>query len=566
VSTSVSENTRTTREGAPPDWSPVPERGPGDQPSRLKMLWRGLVAAAVVVVLWLLGHEPAAVVLAVVVVTVSALSATVPRFAGAIERGEAFIQRVAGRGLRFVLLGALQLLIFTPVSLVMRLLRHDPLALGAAPDDPTFWRPAPARPKALHRHLYTYERFPVEGMRRDNLPLPGLRKVLGILILLLAIDVGAGALFDALDGQDDTPRATGSPNSQLLYPGVTAGRDEPWREDLGWDITHAWDGKTYHPYLGWTLDDFESRYVNVRDGVRRSYQQPGLPADAPTVYFFGGSAMFGWFQRDEHTIPSEVARLAEADGIPVRVTNYATPAYVNWQESLQLQALVSAGQAPDVAVFYDGANELVSQFTQGPHDDPETTLSRQIGEQLGDGLTRPPTGRGGLLGFTDAWARVSAVHRVGERLGLLSDPDGPPDDVLVSPWKGNQAENAAARGSYAAAIYDRGVDVVQRLADSYGFEADFFWQPSVYSKEVVGGERRAVGSLGTDAEAWTAATKSARAALPEGTVDLSEVLDDTDDALMYDFVHTNEEGARIVAEAIYERLRPQLREAAGESR
>ena len=36
------------------------------------------------------------------------------------------------------------------------------------------------------------------------------------LVLLLALDVGAGALFDALDGQDDTPRATGSPNSQLL--------------------------------------------------------------------------------------------------------------------------------------------------------------------------------------------------------------------------------------------------------------------------------------------------------------------------------------------------------------
>ena len=100
--------------------------------------------------------------------------------------------------------------------------------------------------------------------------------MLGVLILLLALDVGAGALFDALDGKDDTPRATGSPNSQLLYPGVAAGRDEPWRVDLGWDITHAWDGKAYHPYLGWTLDDFESRYVNVRGGIRRSYQQADL--------------------------------------------------------------------------------------------------------------------------------------------------------------------------------------------------------------------------------------------------------------------------------------------------
>jgi hypothetical protein len=302
----------------------------------------------------------------------------------------------------------------------------------------------------------------------------------------------------------------------------------------------------------------------VHDGIRRSYEPPGAAGDAVSVYFLGGSAMFGWFQRDQHTIPSEFARLAEADGIPVRVVNYATPAYVNWQESLQLQALVSGGHRPDLAVFYDGANELVGQFTQGPHSDPETTLTRQIGDQLGHGLTRPPTGRGGLLGFTDAWARVSVVHRMGERLGVLSDPDGPPDDVLVSPWLGSQTDKADARGRYAVSIYDRGVDVARRLAKSYGFGADFFWQPSVYSKRVVKGEQRAVGSLGTNADGWTKASDAARAALSSSTVDLSTVLDRTTQPLMYDFVHTNELGARIVAQAIYRRMRPQLLEAARE--
>jgi lysophospholipase L1-like esterase len=540
----------------------VPERRGGGEPSRLKIAWRALAAGAVVAVLWLIGHEPAAIVLLTVLVTVTVLSATVPAAARVIDRGEGAIQRVAGTGLRFVLLGAMQLLVFTPVSLVMRLLRFDPLALGGSPEDTTFWRPAPARPRALHRHLYTYERFPVEGVRRDTLPFPTVRKVLAVLILLLALDVAAGSLFDALDGKDDTPRATGSRTSQLLYPDAAAGRAEPWRNDLGWEITHVWDAKRYHPYLGWTLSDFRGRYVHVKDGVRRSYQ-PAVSGDPVEIYFLGGSATFGWFQRDEHTIPSEVARLAEADGIPVRVVNYATPAYVNWQESLQLQDLVTSGRKPDIAVFYDGANELVSQFTQGLHTDIETTLSRQIGDELGQGLTRPPTGSGGVRGFTDAWARVSAVHRVGERLGLLSDPDRPPDEVLVSPWLGNQADRADTRGRYAAAIYSRGVEVVRRIAASYGFDADFFWQPTVFTKRVVKGEEFAATGLGTDAGAWRAAAKAARESLPSGTVDLSEALSRTDKPLMYDFVHTNELGARIVAEAIYRRLKPQLEEAAG---
>jgi hypothetical protein len=562
VSTSVTDETRDAREDQPPDWSPVPEHGPSRHP-RLKIAWRWLAAAAVVVLLWLLGHEPAAVVLAVVITSVTLLSATVPAVARVVDRGEHAIQSVAGRGLRFVLLGLMQLLIFTPVSLVMRLARFDPLALGGSPEDSTFWRPAPARPRALHRHLYTYERMPVEGVRRDTLPFPTLRKVLAVLILLLVLDVAAGSLFDALDGQEDTPRATGSPNSQLLAPDSAAGRDEPWREDLGWQITHAWDGKYYDPYLGWVLADFKSSYVNVKDGIRRSYEPATAGRDPVEIYFLGGSAMFGWFQRDMHTIPSEVARLAEADGIPVRVVNYATPAYVNWQESLKLQDLITSGHQPDVAVFYDGANELVSQFSQGPHDDLRSTLSRQIGGQLGQGLTRPPSGRGGLFGFTDAWARVSAVHRVGERLGLVSDPDGPPDDVLVSPWLGNQAENADARGRYAASIYKRGIDVVRPLADSYGFRANFFWQPTAFSKRLVKGEDFALRAVGTDPDAWRAATRAARESLPPGTVDLSTAWDSTDQAVMYDFVHSNELGARVAAEAIYRRLKPQLEEAAG---
>ena len=40
------------------------------------------------------------------------------------------------------------------------------------------------------------------------------------------------------------------------------------------------------------------------------------------------------------------------------------------------------------------------------------------------------------------------------------------------------------------------------------------------------------------------------------------MLDGTSQPLMYDFVHTNELGARIVAQAMYRRLRPQLLEAA----
>jgi hypothetical protein len=110
----------------------------------------------------------------------------------------------------------------------------------------------------------------------------------------------------------------------------------------------------------------------------------------------------------------------------------------------------------------------------------------------------------------------------------------------------------------------RGVDVVRALADSYGFRADFFWQPTVYSKRIVEGEDFALRAVGTDPAAWQAATGAARESLPPETIDLSTAWDGTDKPVMYDFVHSNELGARVAAQAIYRRLRPQLLEAAGQ--
>ena len=95
------------------------------------------------------------------------------------------------------------------------------------------------------------------------------------------------------------------------------------------------------------------------------------------------------------------------------------------------------------------------------------------------------------------------------------------------------------------------------------FKADFFWQPTAFSKRLVDGEDFALRAVATDPDAWREATRTARAGLPPETVDLSTVWDRTDKPVMYDFVHSNELGARVVAEAIYRRLKPQLEEAAG---
>jgi hypothetical protein len=560
VANPVPETLTGPSEAAPPDWSalsPEPERSP--ERAWIRILVRALGAAAFVVVLWWpLGRPVAAIVLLAVaglLTLASSLSDTVAR---GVDRVESVIQRVAGKGLRAVLLAVVDVLVFIPIAAVLRLLGHDPLARGSRRDDASFWRPTPGGgERPLHRRQFAYERLPIRASGVDRLPLRRVRGILGLVALLILLDVGIGAAIDALrgDGGAATQRSQGS---LLLYPDVAAGRAEPWRTELGREITQVWQGKRYHPYLGWTPAPYSGRYVHVAGGVRRSYEPPGAAAhDALTVYFFGGSAMFGMFQRDDRTIPSDVARLAAADGLHVRVVNYGVQAYANWQETLLLERLITEGRPPDLAVFYDGANQLVEQFEEGPHRSASTTLTREIAAKLG--LGRPAQTQDKDLGraLYDAWADKSALHSLAQRLGLADQPaaDTP---RLQSPWVGDQGDHPERRGRYGAEIYARGVTVARRLSRSYGFQTAFFWQPLIYSKQVRPGEEMLLGSYGNDPAAWRAALRAARANLPPGVDDVSGALDAVKAPVMYDFVHTNEAGAQRMAQVIYARLRPQL--------
>ncbi|MEZ5178646.1 MAG: hypothetical protein R2746_10305 [Acidimicrobiales bacterium] len=103
--------------------------------------------------------------------------------------------------------------------------------------------------------------------------------------------------------------------------------------------------------------DTDLRYTHV-DGVERR-SMPAVPG-APEVWFFGGSTLFGVGQRDEHTIPSEVARIAEREGTPVTVHDFGWSAYMAWQEVGLLRRLVEERGAPDLLVFFHGLNDFSS--------------------------------------------------------------------------------------------------------------------------------------------------------------------------------------------------------------
>ena len=88
----------------------------------------------------------------------------------------------------------------------------------------------------------------------------------------------------------------------------------------------------------------------------------------------------------------------------------------------------------------------------------------------------------------------------------------------------------------------------------------FFWQPMVFTKKLLPEEVPYRSLAGYDPARWEPAVREVRARLKKTPiVDLGNALDSATNPVLWDFVHTNEEGAHLAATAIYAHIEPQLR-------
>jgi hypothetical protein len=115
----------------------------------------------------------------------------------------------------------------------------------------------------------------------------------------------------------------------------------------------------FDPYRTWWPTSFTAPGVHVdSSGIRRTQQANTRPV-ARRVFVFGGSAVWGFRIRDEHTIPSNLARgLATRGFDDVEVVNFGQLAYVNTQEVITLLLQLRQDSVPAVAVFLSGHNDV----------------------------------------------------------------------------------------------------------------------------------------------------------------------------------------------------------------
>ena len=146
-------------------------------------------------------------------------------------------------------------------------------------------------------------------------------------------------------------------NQQLVRPASSAHMNR-----AVYDETMAANVFVYEPWLGFRNKDFSGVHVNVSGFERKT-----IPAfvqketDTITIWFFGGSTLFGFNSTDAETIPSVFANSYSNDTLQKKsllIKNYGIPYYYSYHEYRLLCLLLEQEPLPDFVVFIDGLNDF----------------------------------------------------------------------------------------------------------------------------------------------------------------------------------------------------------------
>jgi lysophospholipase L1-like esterase len=348
--------------------------------------------------------------------------------------------------------------------------------------------------------------------------------MIGITLLLVVL---ANALLDAF-----LPENVG-------YEQVRPGAVEPSKRDADFYAGATWADRYFdefrqarhmrwESYIYWRRQPFEGETITVdARGLRATWRAKGAGA-GPRIFVFGGSTIWGTGTRDDHTIPSAIAKGLAERGIAARVTNFGESGYVSGQETIALLRELQSGNVPNLVIFYDGVNDVFSALQSGragiPQNEGERQQDFRSTKDLDEWLAALPHVLGGV-----------------ERLAhWLSPPPEPPPAEVLAPQ--------------VVSAYLANLRVIRAVARDYGFGAVFFWQPSVFAKRSPSAGEQAIidASLAYHRHLQLATDEALREAAREtpDLFDLSTLFDDLEGSVFLDSSHLSEAGNRLIAEAM----------------
>jgi len=378
-------------------------------------------------------------------------------------------------------------------------------------------------------------------------PLTKRRKILysvvTFLLIMVALELGLHAIdFVATRVKKKSP-------GQIPFRGLYQGKE--WAPTLARESDKPHRDQIYHEYLTWISKPVQGQFVNIdRETGRKTWNPPDLPKDAMKIFFFGGSAAWGFGARDNYTIPSELSRLLNASKPRFRVYNYGEPAYTFTQELIYFISLLQKGLKPQYVIFYDGFNDVYGAYQSGQagtlhnvsriREKLESKPRRLYWQAIKDWLAD----------------NIYLYDKVYNKLYLRFHPEKRYQEAGAG-LTDQELEKLAAE---LVRYYTRSLDVLEHLSRAYGFKFICFWQPALFTEPKVMPQEIKIDERLGDRKFGTiyrfANQYLDRQNLPHFQ-NIADAVGTRARPCYLDLVHMTEEGYAMVAERIYQILQKQ---------
>jgi|GEM_PF-2114014 len=317
--------------------------------------------------------------------------------------------------------------------------------------------------------------YPPQQILRPVYPV-----LIGVGVVVIGIIIGEGILhaFDVIEGEE--PLQITGEFDPALYNTITDTYVE-WAEQYWVEIQEISRLAMWTPYVYWRTSPYDGEHITVNEqGLRYTIPPEGDPEIQ--IFTFGGSTMWGYGARDEHTIPSELVREMATQGTIAEVTNYGENGYMSQQDVILFQTLLLQGEIPDVAIFYWGYNDINITLRDGYVG--ATSTEKDNAAQFDGGQC--------VLDFSTGVMLNNLLYdtMLGSRILEANDiaPINPGEGCQLgnADWENVNADlilEATSEPEDLATYLKRQIQVVQGIGAAYDIQVIIVWHPALYAKE-----------------------------------------------------------------------------------
>lgn len=299
---------------------------------------------------------------------------------------------------------------------------------------------------------------------------------------------------------------------------------------------------------GYRPDNFSGELINIENGFRRTINNP--PSTERRMWVFGGSTIICLEVPDSYTVPSQLSSLLNANSEnQFEVINSGASTISSRHQLFKLKNS-TALKKNDIVVFMDGWNDIAQSLY---YNNPTGNMIEKNRKQIE------------TASFSEKLT-LNLFVKYGESSAFIRR--------FLNPFRPEQKDITITENDLQ--VFERDYLETMQLAHDFvisqGAIYFHFLQPSVYTlKEPSTYEKYLIAQLaqgylipkpliGISHQAYPRLQKASQEARKMGinAFDITNAFDNKTNDVYLDSVHVNEAGNRILAEAIWKWVKPEL--------